>query len=94
MAPLLLQWHSMPFRQGWLGVHSAEQTPLPEDAVPACSQPPPSRKIRCDKVVGHSPLIHYLGDLRHDINQSSPGGPLTYAGTMAVPCMGQDVESL
>lgn len=59
-----------------------------------CSQPPPSKKIRCDKAVGHSLLIHYLGDLRQNINQSSPEGPLPYGGTTAVPCVGQEVGSL
>lgn len=81
------------FRQGWLGYPELIPPP-PEDAVPACSQPPPFRKIRCGKVVDHSLLIHNLGDLRHNINQSSPEGPPTYAGAASVPCMGQDVESL
>lgn len=94
MAPLPLQQRSVPFRQGWVGVPRAEQTPLPEDAVPACSRPPLCRKIWCDKVVGYSLLIHYLGDLRCNINQSSPEGALTHTGTMAVPYMGQGVGSL
>lgn len=85
MAPLLLQ---QPVLARLVGVPRAEPMSLPGDAVPACSQPPPSKNLRCDKAVDRSLLVHYLGDLRHDINQSSPEGPLPYAGTTAVPCMG------
>lgn len=87
MAPLLLQLQSW-FGQGWLWYPG--QSTLPEGAE---ARIPTSTKIRCDKVVGHILLIHYLRDLKHDINQSSPERPLTYSGTEAVPCVGQDIGS-